>query len=241
MLAWSLAAQGLLDEALELTRAAVEEEPHHPYGLPNLAHLLYASGADDDAVSCYRTVYDLTVDGEFQGERWAASRDLAVSLISVGEEDEARRLAESEASIILAQRKGAVRETQRQLALSQLRAISGLESQAREHIERAELLGLNDPVSILALAQTHALLGDFESALGDVARALEEGYPDPFMPLYLPSLRPMRSDSRFLDLFAPPDETIDIGADRDYATGELLGNGSKQETGGSADEWWKKK
>ena len=61
------------------------------------------------------------------------------------------------------------------------------------------------------------------------------------MPLYLPSLRPLRSDSRFLDLFAPPDEAIDIEADRDHATGEVLGEESEQETGGSADEWWKKK
>jgi len=239
MLAWSLAAQGLLQEALELTRAAVEEEPHHPYGLPNLAHLLYASGADDEAVIHYRSVYDLTVDGELQGERWAAARDLAVSLASVGEADEARRLAESEASIILVPTEGAARETQRQLALSHLRAVSGLDTQAREHIEKAERLGLGDPVSILALAQAYALLGDFETALSEVARALEEGYPDPFMPLYLPSLRPLRSDSRFLALFSPPDEAIDIEADRDHATGELLGDESKQETGGSADEWWK--
>ena len=61
------------------------------------------------------------------------------------------------------------------------------------------------------------------------------------MPLYLPSLRPLRSDSRFLTLFAPPEEEIDMKADRDFATDELLGDESRQETGGSADEWWKKK
>jgi hypothetical protein len=61
------------------------------------------------------------------------------------------------------------------------------------------------------------------------------------MPLFLPSLRPLQSDSRFLALFAPPEEAIDIEADRDHATGELLGDQSKQETGGSADKWWEKK
>jgi serine/threonine protein kinase/Flp pilus assembly protein TadD len=241
MLAWSLAAEGRLDEALELARAAVEEEPHHPYGLPNLAHLLYASGADDEAVTHYRTVHELTVNGELRGERWAAARDLAIALAAVGESDEARRIAESEASIILEDSKGAEPDVQRQLALSQLRAIVGLDAQAREHMVRAQHLGPKGPISILALAQTYALLGDFETALTGVAHALDQGYPDPFMPLYLPSLRPLRSDSRFLALFTPPDEAIDIEADRDHATGELLGEESDQETGGSVDEWWKKK
>jgi tetratricopeptide (TPR) repeat protein len=241
MLAWSLAVQGLLDEALELTRAAVEDDPHHPYGLPNLAHLLYASGADDEAVIHYRSVYDLTVAGKLRGERWAAARDLAVALASVGAADEARRVAESEASIILERTEGARPDAQRHLALSQLRAIMGLDTQVREHMERAKRLGLNEPISILAMAQAHALLGDFETALTEVAHALDEGYPDPFAPLYLPSLRPLRSDSRFLALYAPPVEAIEIEADREHATGKLTGEESEQETGGSADEWWKKK
>jgi len=240
MLAWSLAAEGLLDEALELTRAAIDEEPHHPYGLPNLAHLLYASGADDEAVIHYRSVYDLTVDGKVQGERWAAARDLAIALNSVGEAAEARQVIETEASIIFEDREGMEPEVQRQLALSQLRAVAGLDAQAREHMVRAQQLVPNEPISILALAQTYALLGEYDTALIGVAHALDEGYPDPFTPLYLPSLRPLRSDSRFLALFAPPDEAIDVEAYRDHATGELLGHESKQETGGSADEWWKK-
>jgi len=239
MLAWSLAAEGLLDEALELTRAAIDEEPHHPYGLPNLAHLLYASGADDEAVIHYRSVYDLTVDGEMQGERWAAARDLAVALNSVGDAAEARRVMDTESSIVLDDSEGAEPELQRQLALSQLRAVAGLDAQAREHMARAQHLGPNKPISILALAQTYALLGEYETALVGVAHALDEGYPDPFTPMYLPSLRPLRSDSRFLALFAPPGAAIDVEADRDHATGELLGDESKQETGGSADEWWK--
>ena len=240
MLAWSLANQDLLDEALELTRAAVEEVPHHPYGLPNLAHFLYATGADDEAVIHYRTIYELTVDGKLRGERWAAARDLAVALNSAGAADEARQVAESEASIILGGTEGTGLDAQQYLALSQLRAVTGSDTQAREHMERAAGLGPNEPVSILAMAQTLALLGDFETALTGVAHALAAGYPDPFMPQYLPSLRPLRSDSRFLALFAQPVEAIEIEADREHATGKLTGEESEQETGGSADEWWKK-
>ena len=240
MLAWSLANQDLLDEALELTRAAVEEVPHHPYGLPNLAHFLYATGADDEAVIHYRTIYELTVDGKLRGERWAAARDLAVALNSAGAADEARQVAESEASIILGATEGTGLDAQQYLALSQLRAVTGSDTLAREHMERAAGLGPNEPVSILAMAQTLALLGDFETALTGVAHALAAGYPDPFMPQYLPSLRPLRSDSRFLALFAQPVEAIEIEADREHATGKLTGEESEQETGGSADEWWKK-
>jgi tetratricopeptide (TPR) repeat protein len=241
MLAWSLAAEGALDEALELTRAAVDEDPHHAYGLPNLAHLLYASGADDEAVIHYRTVYDFIVDGKLQGDRVTAARDLAVALVSSGDSDEARQLAEGEASLILEDMEGTGSDAERYLELSQLHAIMGFDTRAREHVERARLLGLNEAGSILAMAQAHALLGDHESALTEVTRALEEGYPDPFMPLYLPALRPLRSDSRFLALFAPPTEAIEIEAEREYATGNLAGEDEEQETGGSADEWWKKK
>jgi serine/threonine protein kinase/Tfp pilus assembly protein PilF len=241
MLAWSLAAEGVLDEALELTRAAVDEDPHHAYGLPNLAHLLYASGADDEAAIHYRTIYDLIIDGKLQGDRLAAARDLVVALVSAGASDEALQLAEGEASIILEHMEGARSDAERHLELSQLRAVMGSDTRAREHVERAKRLGVNEPGSILAMAQAHALLGDYESALTEVALALDEGYSDPFMPLYLPSLRPLRSDSRFLALFAPPAEAIEIEADRDYATGKLAGEDAEEETGGSADEWWKKK
>jgi tetratricopeptide (TPR) repeat protein len=240
MLAWSLAAEGALDEALELTRAAVDEDPHHAYALPNLAHLLYASGADDEAVIHYRSVYELIVDGELQGDRFTAARDLAVALLSASASDQAQQLAEGEASIILEHMEGARSDAERHLELSQLRAIMGFDTRAREHVERAKRLGLNTPGSILALGQAHALLGDYETALTEVALALDEGYPDPFMPLYLPSLRPLRSDSRFLALFAPPTESIEVEADREYATGKLAGEDSEEEAGGSADEWWKK-
>jgi hypothetical protein len=239
MLAWSLAAQGRLDEALELTRAAVEEEPHHPYGLPNLAHLLYASGADDEAVAHYRTVFDLTVEEELRGERWVAARDLAVALVSTGAADEARLLAEREAEEIIEQLAGNEPDSDQHLALAQLRALGGFFALAKEHVEEAKRLGLFNAASILSLAQAHALLGDNESALAEVARALDFKYGDPFGPLYQPPFRPLRSDSRFLALFDPPPEATDMDADHAHGTGKLTETEPEPETGGSAKEWWK--
>jgi hypothetical protein len=93
------------------------------------------------------------------------------------------------------------------------------------------------PSCVRGTHEAHALLEDFETALPEVAHALDEGYPDPITPLYLPSLRPLRSDSRFLALYAPPVEAIEIETDREHATGKLTGEESEQETGGSADEW----
>jgi hypothetical protein len=154
----------------------------------------------------------------------AAARDLVVALVSAGASDEALQLAEGEASIILEHMEGARSDAERHLELSQLRAVMGSDTRAREHVERAKRLGVNEPGSILAMAQAHALLGDYESALTEVALALDEGYSDPF-----------------LALFAPPAEAIEIEADRDYATGKLAGEDAEEETGGSADEWWKKK
>jgi tetratricopeptide (TPR) repeat protein len=239
MLAWSLAAQGQLDEAIELTRTAVEEEPHHPYGLPNLAHLLYASGADDEAVAHYRTVYELTVEGELRGESWAAARDLAVALSSAGAADEAMLLAEGEAQNILEGLDEGEPSSDQHLALSQLRALEGQSSLAREHVDHAKRLGLLNAASILTLAQAHALMGEHESALSEVARALEFGYGNPFGPLYQPPFRPLRSDKRFVALFAPPHDTIDIEADHAHGTGKLTETEPEPETGGSAKEWWK--
>ena len=82
-------------------------------------------------------------------------------------------------------------------------------------------------------------MGERESALAEVARALDSRYGDPFGPLYQPPFRPLSNDSRFLALFAPPHDTIDIEADHAHGTGKLTEIESEPETGGSAKEWWK--
>ena len=91
------------------------------------------------------------------------------------------------------------------LALAQLAAAVGDAGVARDHVASALQLGVDDPIAAMYLAQVYASLGERERALREVTRALETGYPYPYLPLVLPALRPLRDDPRFLGLFGLPD------------------------------------
>jgi len=204
MLGWSYAIAGRFDEALAETRRVVESEPHHEYGLPNMAHLLYVTGADEEAVPYYRTIHELTLEGTRSGTRWATARDLAVALVSSGLSDEAWRLVEDETAVIRTAAQGSPLDVDGHLGFAGLLAVVGRDGEARDHLERAFALGVEDPVRVLSAAQAFASLGDLERALAGVEHALEIGAPDLYLPSVTPALRPLRSDPRFIALFRSP-------------------------------------
>jgi serine/threonine protein kinase/Flp pilus assembly protein TadD len=205
MLGWALTALDRTDEALVELRRTLELDPRDPYALPNLAHVLYATGADNEAAVRYRELYDLVVSGEHRGFRWSAARDLCVAWSSIGEGSRAWDLARREAEVYRASLGEGPFGAKDYLALAQLAAAVGDAGMARDHMDVALRLGVEDPIAAMYLAQAYASLGEREQALREVMRALETGYPYPYLPLVLPALRSLRQEPRFMELFGLPD------------------------------------
>jgi tetratricopeptide (TPR) repeat protein/tRNA A-37 threonylcarbamoyl transferase component Bud32 len=199
MMAWSLAAQARFDEALPELRRVLEDEPRHPYALPNTAHVLYVSGRADEAVQVYRQFLQLIVEDGFPGARYAATRDLALALADSGELEEAGELTAAELERLLAE--AVEPDAGDLLALAQLEAAGGRTKRALEYIEQALARGIVDGNQRMLLAEAYALTGQHDRALDELRLALEQGYPDFFFPLVKAPLRPLHGDARFRSLF----------------------------------------
>jgi tetratricopeptide (TPR) repeat protein len=239
MLGWNLAVLGQLDEALHELRQAVEAEPRNRFALPNLAHVLYSTGADEEAAERYREIYDLSVTGEFDTERWIAGRDLAIALVSSGESDQAWDVVNEEIEWRRSDIGGEPLAAEDHLAFAQLLAAVGSAGEAREHVEGAERLGVDSATSIMHLAQAYALLGDNDRVIEEVARALEMDYPDPFLPMILPAFRTLHGDPRFGELFGLSEGAAQATGDPEEDPSVIVPEDSKTgESGGSTDEWW---
>jgi tetratricopeptide (TPR) repeat protein len=199
-LGWSLVAQQRFDDALPELRRVLADEPRHPYALPNTAHVLYVTRRTDQALPLYRQMLRDVNDGKMQGSRTAKTRDLALGLFDAGMTDEANDLVEAELELLSAGPAPAT--TWDFLSRAQLNAIVGSESEAERLIAGALALGPLDANGHMELAQTHALLGRNDEALGQIALAYEAGYWDAFFPLIIPAFRSLHADPRFIELFA---------------------------------------
>ena len=84
---------------------------------------------------------------------------------------------------------------------SAFRSDSVAETMRRIIVEASVAAGIGDAASRVSLAQAHALLGDDESALDDLVRAMDQGYSDPYFPRVMPIFRSLHGDPRFEALF----------------------------------------
>ena len=74
-------------------KRAVELEPGHPYALPNLAHMLLASGRAAEAVLYYRKVAELGPKGEWAATRKSTLSTWLAALAAAGNKEEAAKAA----------------------------------------------------------------------------------------------------------------------------------------------------
>ena len=199
-MAWSLVAQSRFDEAVPELRRVLDDEPRHPYALPNLAHTLYVTGHAEEALPLYRQLYRDVNDGRMQGSRVANTRELALALRDAGHADEANELVSAELERLDAE---SPPETAWDLlSRAQLNAIIGRDDEAERLVARTLALGTLDAHSHMNLAQIYAQLDRGDEALGQIALAYEAGYWDAYFPLILPALKPVRTDPRFIELFS---------------------------------------
>lgn len=205
-LAWSLVAQGRFDEALPLLRKTLELEPQHPYGLPNMAHVLLATGSAKEAVQKYREFRELVNQGRLKGSYPKESFNLAFALHESGEPEEARSIANEGREALLKRLEGSSPNAQNLLMLGQLEWASGRTNEAKSYLNEALSLGITDTYTTMDLAELYAVLGKHDLAIQTVKKALDAGYYDPFFPIIFPAFQSIRNDPRFRVLFGLSNE-----------------------------------
>jgi tetratricopeptide (TPR) repeat protein/tRNA A-37 threonylcarbamoyl transferase component Bud32 len=196
LLGWSLIAQSRFDDAVVELERVLADEPRHPYALPNTAHTLFILGRSGEAVPLYRRQYDRFASSD-SSLRTAPARDLGLALMDAGRTEEAHAVLDEELLALEADG-SSVRDM---LMQSHLHAIAGRAGEARRLVEASVAAGVGDAASRVSLAQAHALLGDDESALDELLRAMDQGYADPYFPRVMPIFRSLHGDPRFEALF----------------------------------------
>ena len=204
-LGFTLAVQEKFPEAEKELKRAVELEPTHPYALPNLAHMLLASGKAAEAVPYYRKVAELGRAGGMGGDPEVDLFDLAVALAEAGNKGEALKIAaEAEASALRDHGPGKPDAGDYICLLGKLCALQGKTNEARAYLNKALAANRDGGNNLVDLAGLYAFLGEVKPAIAALGRALEKGLSDPLFPVILPDLVPIRKDPAFRALFKLP-------------------------------------
>jgi Flp pilus assembly protein TadD len=204
---YSLAAQARYEEALDAYRKTIEIEPNHAYGLPNLAHLLLVTGRAEEAVPHYREVRVLVSQGQMHGTYVSSSLDLAIASKFAGDEEIAKRVAAEGREAHLKSLEEMGPNVQLFLVLALLDVVAGELEEAEESVKRAKDIGINDPYSMMNLAEYYALLGNKEQAIEALKKSFELGYSDPYFPMIIPAFQPIRFEAEFRAVFNLKSET----------------------------------
>ncbi len=200
-LGYSLAAQARYEEALEAYRKTIEIEPNHPYGRPNLAHLLLVTGRSGEAIDHYREVRVLVSQGQIHGTYVSSSLDLAIASKFAGDEEMTKRVVAEGREVHLETMEEIGPNAQLLLVLALFDVVGGNLDEAEQSIKRAHEVGINDPYSMMNLAEYYALSGKKELALESLKKAFDMGYSDPYFPMIIPAFQPVRFESEFRAIF----------------------------------------
>ncbi len=202
LLGFCLAVQEKFPEAEKELRRALELDPAHAYALPNLAHMLLASGKAAEAVPYYRKVAELGREGGMGGDPEVNAFDLAMALAEAGKKDEAAKVAvEAEASALRDHGPGKPDAGEYICLLGKLCALQGKTSEARAYLNKALAAKADDPDSLVDLAGLYSCLGLVKPAVAALGRAIERGLSDPLFPVILPEFSPIRKSPEFRALF----------------------------------------
>ena len=202
LLGFSLAVQEKFPEAESELRRALELDPAHPYALPNLAHMLLASGKAAEAVPYYRKVAELGREGGMGGDPEVNAFDLAMAMAEAGNRSEAAEIAaEAEASALRDHGPGKPDAGEYICLLGKLCALQGKTSEARAYLNNALAAKADDPDSLVDLAGLYSCLGQVKPAVDALGKAIEKGLSDSGFPVILPSFLPIRKSPEFRALF----------------------------------------
>jgi tetratricopeptide (TPR) repeat protein len=201
MLGYSLAILERFPDAEKELRKALEIEPEHPYALANLGHVLYAAGRPSEAVSVYRRVYELAIQGKVPGTPEWDGLALALALRDSGRIAEARDLLVKVRAGIEGSLKGAALGTGHWIILGALKAVAGDSAGAEACVHKIRQADLKDPSTRMDLAELYALMGRPKPAIQNIKESIATGFSDPFFAVIMPELQSIRKDPEFRALF----------------------------------------
>jgi serine/threonine protein kinase/Flp pilus assembly protein TadD len=200
-LGYSLAVQEKYGEAEKEFRKTLEIEPDHPYALPNLAHVLFASGKAGEAVPFYRRTLELVRQGKTTGNLEWDYVALAMALRESGQVEEADKAVAAARAGLEKKVRGQPATADEWLAFGALEAVDGHPGAAEPYLKKAQSTGINDPNVLMDLAELYALTGRPAQAITYLKKSLESGFSDHFFPVILPEFQSIRKNPEFRALF----------------------------------------
>jgi serine/threonine protein kinase/Flp pilus assembly protein TadD len=200
-LGYNLAVQEKFGEAERELRRTLEIEPDHPYGLPNLAHVLFASGKAAEAVPYYRRTLELTKQGKATGQPEWDRVALILALRESGQTAEAVKTAAEGRDELSKRLQGKAPDADNWLAFGALAAAGGDADRAVFCLNKALAGALTDANSLMDLAELYSLVGRAAPAVERIKKSLAAGYSDPFFPVILPEFQSLRTNPDFRALF----------------------------------------
>jgi len=200
-LSFAFVAQRRFEEAVSGYRKVLSIEPEHAYALPNLAHLLLATGKAAEAIPLYEEVRNLVQQERIPGYYPYACFDLAIALREAGDCEQAQRVVDQGEQDLLTKISKVPQQTWMYLSKAGLKAVVDDADQARDLVDLALETGLKSPSEHVSLGGVYALLGDSAKAIESLKKGLELGYLDFYFPIILPAYQSVRHDPRFIALF----------------------------------------
>ena len=200
-LGYSLAVQERFEEAERELRRALEIEPAHAYALPNLAHVVLASGRAAEAVPLYREVLELARRGRMTGTIHMNCFDLALALREAGEIEEARKVAGEGRDALTQRLKDRAPAAHELAAFGMLEAVAGRTGEAEAYLRKAFALETKDSYALMNMAWLQALLGKKDEALETLRAAQAANFPDHFFSVISTGFHGLRKEPAFRALF----------------------------------------
>ena len=200
-LGYSLAVQEKFGEAEGELRKALEIEPDHPYALPNLGHVLYASGKASEAVPFYRRVVDRVKKAKTGGTLVWDSIALAMALREAGQAAEARKVVGEIRADLEKKLHGSTPAPGQWIALGALEAVAGDLAKADFYIKKARAAEITDANDLIDLGELYALVGKPGPAVEYLKKSIQAGFSDYYFPVILPEFQSIRKHPEFRMIF----------------------------------------
>jgi serine/threonine protein kinase/tetratricopeptide (TPR) repeat protein len=200
-LGYSLACQGKYGEAEKELRKTLEIEPDHPYALPNLGHVLYASGKASEAVPLFRRVVEFDKKGKIGDTLVWDSIALALAQRDGGQAAEVQKTLGDIRAEMEKKAGGVQAGANEWINLGALEAVAGEFGKADICLQKIQAAGPKDANELMNMAELYALVGRPGPAIANLKKSLEAGFSDHFFPVILPAFQSIRKNPEFRALF----------------------------------------